>query len=178
MEVQLNTAVPLSWYAVYTRSRAEKKVFCHLSWQGIDAFLPIQKTLRQWSDRKKMVHLPLIRSYVFVRTNYKEFERVIQTEGVVKYVCFDGKPMEIPQRQIDNLALLVNSDAEIETSCGIFLSGQRVEVMVGSLAGLTGELIETTRGRRVRVCLDHFEQNLLVSIPITHLKLELAEKAS
>jgi len=115
---------------------------------------------------------------VFVRTNYREFEIVIQTEGVVKYVCFDGKPMEIPQRQIDNLALLVKSDAEIETSCGIFLPGQKVEVVVGSLAGLTGELIETVRGRRVRVSLDHIEQNLLVNIPITHLKLELAEKAS
>ncbi|QQS49711.1 MAG: UpxY family transcription antiterminator [Bacteroidota bacterium] len=176
--MQLKTAIPRSWYAVYTRSRAEKKVFCHLSWQGIDAFLPIQKTLRQWSDRKKMVHLPLIRSYVFVKTYFHEYHKIIQTEGVVNLVCFEGKPMEITQRQIDNLVLLVNSDAEIETSCGIFLPGQRVEVMVGSLAGLTGELIETARGRRVRVCLDHFEQNLLVNIPTSHLKCELAERAS
>ncbi|MBE0668108.1 MAG: UpxY family transcription antiterminator, partial [Bacteroidales bacterium] len=46
------------WYAVYTHSRAEKRVNERLLEAGIETFLPMQKTLRQWSDRKKLVEKP------------------------------------------------------------------------------------------------------------------------
>ena len=49
-----------AWYAVYTNSRAEKRVSDRLAEMGIETFLPLQKTLRQWSDRKKLVEKPLI----------------------------------------------------------------------------------------------------------------------
>ena len=59
------------WYAIYTRSRGEKVTAKLLSDQGIEAYLPLQRKLRQWSDRKKWVEVPYINSYVFVMY-YKE----------------------------------------------------------------------------------------------------------
>ena len=166
----LEVIVQKQWYAIYTRPRAEKRVYSYLQEQGIEAFLPIQKSLRIWSDRKKMVEVPLFTSYVFVKVDSKEHYYVLKTFGVVKYICFEGRAVAIPQSQIDNLFLLVNSDAELEATSRKFLKGQNVEVVLGSLKGLTGELVKTGRKNRVLVRIDHLEQNLLVNIPISYLK--------
>lgn len=158
------------WYAVYTRPRAEKQVYQRLVEAGIETFLPLQKTYRIWSDRKKLVMKPLISSYLFVRTKRKQFPKVFQTPGVVKFINFEGQPASIPQKQIDNLRLLINSDAEIEVSKEKFAPGDSVEVVNGSLMGLTGELIKINRQNRVIVRIDRLDQNLILKIPKAFLR--------
>jgi len=158
------------WYALYTRPRAEKLVYQRLIEEGIETFLPLQKTYRKWSDRKKLVEKPLLSSYIFVRTNSKSFATVYKTNGVVKFVSFEGKPVSIPNNQIDNLRLLVNSDAEIEVSSENFAQGDNVEVISGSLAGLTGELIKIGNKNRVVVRIDRLDQNLILKIPKAFLR--------
>jgi transcription antitermination factor NusG len=54
------------WHAVYVSSRTEKKINDLLNNKGIEAYVPVVKTMRQWSDRKKMVEMPLLNGYVFV----------------------------------------------------------------------------------------------------------------
>lgn len=164
------TGVEKKWYAVYTAPRAEKQVHKRLVESGIETFLPLQKTLRQWSDRKKLVEKPLISSYVFVKLTPKYFPVVFKTYGVVKFITFDGKPVPIPQKQIDNLTLLVNSDAEIEVTGEKFEKGNNVEVVNGSLVGLTGELVSIHGKKRVIVRIDRLDQNIIVTIPVTFLK--------
>jgi transcriptional antiterminator RfaH len=158
------------WYAIYTRPRAEKLVFSRLEEMNLEAFLPLQKTYRQWSDRKKMIEKPLLSSYVFVRVKKKQFPYVFRTAGVVKFISFEGQPVPIPVKQIDNLRLIVNSDAEIEVTGEEFAKGDNVEVMSGSLTGLTGELIRIGGKKRVIVRIDRLDQNILVTIPVTFLK--------
>lgn len=157
------------WYAVYTRPRAEKQVYQRLIEQGVETFLPLQKTYRRWSDRKKLVEKPLLSSYIFVKVKRKNFPLVFKVNGVVKFVTFEGTPASIPQRQIDNLRLLINSDAEIEISSEKFAAGDNVEVISGSLIGLTGELIKTGGKNRVIVRIDRLDQNIVVTIPVTFL---------
>lgn len=160
------------WYAIYTKSRAERTVCTRLSELAIDAYVPIIKTLRQWSDRKKWVEKPLISSYVFVHISQKEYLKVLNTEGVVKYVSFEGKAVPIPEYQIKNLQLIENSDAEVENSKIQFKEGERIEVTLGSMKGLKGELVKTGRKSRVLVRIDHINQNLLVNIPASYLTKE------
>ena len=158
------------WYALYTRPRAEKLVYQRLLEEGIETFLPLQKTYRMWSDRKKLVEKPLLASYIFVKTKKKHFPRVYKTIGVVKFVSFEGQPVSIPQNQIDNLRLLINSDAEIEVTSEKFEQGDNVEVINGSLIGLTGELIKIGSKNRVVVRIDKLDQNLILKIPMSFLK--------
>ena len=158
------------WYALYTRPRAEKLVYQRLVEAAIETFLPLQKTYRMWSDRKKLVEKPLLTSYIFVRTSKKNFPKVYRTNGVVKFVSFEGQPVSIPQNQIDNLRLLINSDAEIEVSAEKFEKGDNVEVINGSLIGLTGELIRIGSKNRVVVRIDRLDQNLILKIPMSFLK--------
>jgi transcriptional antiterminator RfaH len=155
------------WYALYTRPRAEKLVFQRLVEAGIETFLPLQRTYRMWSDRKKLVEKPLLSSYVFVKTNNKSFPKVYKTNGVVKFISFEGQPVSIPQNQIDNLRLLINSNAEIEVSSEKFETGDNVEVINGALIGLTGELIKIGSKNRV---IDKLDQNLILKIPKAFLR--------
>jgi transcription antitermination factor NusG len=158
------------WYAIYTRPRAEKLVFSRLGETDVETFLPLQKIVRKWSDRRKVVEKPLISSYLFVKVRKKEFPKVYKISGVVKFVSFEGVPVPIPQKQIDNLRLIVNSDAEIEVTSESFAKGDNVEVVTGSLTGLTGELILISGRKRVIVRIDRLDQNILVTIPLTFLK--------
>jgi transcriptional antiterminator RfaH len=158
------------WYAIYTNPRAEKQVFQRLIEEDIETFLPLQKTFRIWSDRKKLVEKPLIPSYLFVRILAKNFHHVYKLHGVVKFISFEGKPVSIPDKQIDNLRLLVNSDAKVELSSENFAKGDNVEVISGSLVGLTGELIKIGNQNRVVIRIDRLDQNLLLKIPRTFLR--------
>lgn len=158
------------WYAIYTNPRAEKLVHTRLLEAGVESFLPMQKTYRQWSDRKKLVEKPLLSSYVFVKVIPKVFPVVYKTIGVVKFISFEGKPVSIPQNQIDNLKLLVNSNADIEVTGETFARGDNVEVVSGSLSGLTGELISVGGKKRVIIRIDKLDQNIIVTIPVTFLK--------
>lgn len=165
-----NSAVDEKWYALYTKPRAEKLVYQRLLESDIEAFLPLQKTIRIWSDRKKLVEKPLMSSYVFVRTNYKYFPQVYKVNGVVKFISFEGQPVSIPQKQIDNLRLIINSDAEVEVTSERFAQGDSVEVVNGSLIGLTGELVKIGTHNRVVVRIDRLDQNLILKIPKAFLR--------
>lgn len=158
------------WYAVYTNPRAEKLVYQRLVEKGVETFLPLQKTFRIWSDRKKLVEKPLLPSYLFVKTKTRNFHHVYKVQGIVKFVSFEGHPVAIPQKQIDNLRLLINSDADIEVSCENFTKGDNVEVISGSLVGLTGELIKIGNQNRVIVRIDRLDQNLILKIPKAFLR--------
>ena len=165
-----NSARDNKWYAVYTKPRAEKQVFSRLEESGIETYLPLQKTLRQWSDRRKMVEKPLLSSYVFVKTKPLFFPVVYRTAGVVRIITFEGKPVAIPQYQIDNLRLLVDSNADVEVTPGNFEKGDMVEVTTGALKGLIGELIKIGSRKKVVIRLDKLDQNIILTIPAAFLK--------
>ncbi len=158
------------WYALYTCPRAEKQVYQRLLEEEIETFLPLQKTFRVWSDRKKLIEKPLLSSYLFVRIKSKKFYNISRIRGIVKFVSFEGRPVPIPQKQIDNLRLLVNSDARIEVTSENFAKGDNVEVISGSLIGLTGELITIGKKNRVVIRIDRLDQNLVVKIPKAFLR--------
>lgn len=136
-----------NWYVVYTRSRAEKKVCNELNTRDIECFLPLQKKLRQWKDRKKWVEMPLISGYCFVKISRKEYEQVLKTDNVVCYVTFEGKAAVIPEKQILSLKnMLKQNDFEVSVTHENFKAGKKVEIIEGPLIGLTGELLEV-RGK-------------------------------
>jgi transcription antitermination factor NusG len=154
------------WYAIYTHSRAEKRVSDRLTENGIETFLPLQKTLR----RKKLVEKPLISSYVFVKVVPKEFFTVRKTDGVVKFIMLQGKPVVIPEIQIVNLRILCGSDADVTVSSDVYAKGDTVEVIYGSLTGLRGELIRVGRKHKVVIRIIQPVMNLTVDIKTTSIR--------
>ncbi len=154
----------LRWYAIYTKSRSEKKVSDRLMEKGIEAYVPMRRVMRQWSDRKRLIDEPLIRSYCFVKVNNKSYFEVLNTPGAVRYIWFSGEPASIPDRQIDLLKIITGSDVEVESISGNFPPGTTVKVIAGPLAGVTGELISIANRKKVIIRIDTLEQVLSLSI--------------
>ena len=100
------------WYAIYTRPRWEKKVSAALDEKEIENYLPLIKTLKIWSDRKKWVQEPLFKSYLFVHVNKHEYIPALQTPGVVKYVSFEKRAVAIPPLQIEAVKAFIESGEE------------------------------------------------------------------
>jgi transcriptional antiterminator RfaH len=160
-----------NWFAVYTRSNYEKKVYALLEKQSIETYLPIQKSLRQWSDRKRWVEEPLIRSYIFVKISEKQYFQVLNTPGVVCFVTFSGKAAVIPPAQIEILRRLLTTDITLEVSTEALRPGDTVEIIAGKLLGITGELIEHKGNKKVVIRIEQTGHSLLLTIPISFLRL-------
>lgn len=152
------------WYAVYTRSRGEKKVAELMHKNGYQVYLPLVKTLRQWSDRKKKVEVPLISSYVFVKVSEKEYYSILNTPGALAYVTFEGKAAPIRESQMEAMRMAVEGNLDIElTQEGIGL-GERVKIISGPMKGAEGEYIETVHKHNFIINLDHIGFSLKVEV--------------
>jgi transcription antitermination factor NusG len=157
------------WLAAYTKPRNEKKVYRRLVDAGIETFLPLQKRMKQWSDRKKLVEEPLLRSYIFVRITEKDYFRVLGTPGVVRYVSFEGKAAPIPDRQIDTLKMLIGEQVNIEVLEHDISPGEKVEIELGTMRGFEGELVRIAGENRVVIRIEHVTHSLLVTLPTHYL---------
>lgn len=93
----------MPWYVIYTKPRNEKKVAERLQQIGITTYCPMITMVKQWSDRKKKVQMPLLNSYVFVCLEDKEREKVFQISGVVRYLFWLGKPAIVRDEEINAL---------------------------------------------------------------------------
>lgn len=158
------------WHAVYTRSRAEKKVVEKLVQMGFTCYLPMIKTIREWSDRKKKVEMPLISSYVFVLLAENEQLNVLNTTGVVSFVRDKGKPAQIPEQQINIMRSAVDGNMSIEVVDKNIEPGQRVKVVQGPLSGYQGELIKSSNQSKFIIRLD--ELNFIFSIELNASDIE------
>ena len=124
-----------NWLAIYTMSRAEKKVEERLLKNGIEAYCPTYTTLKQWSDRKKKVELPLIPSYVFVHVDERERNQVLQDPGAMNFIFWQGKPAVIRQEEIEALKSTM-SDVEISEA----QVGEHLLVEHGAFKGQEGKI--------------------------------------
>ena len=159
------------WYAVYTLSRWEKKVSDRLVENGIEVFLPIVKKLRQWSDRKKWVELPLLPSYIFVKVSEREKWDVLKVNGACAYVKFEGVPASIPDDQIETLKLLCKQNAEIKVSYSKIKAGHKVKIVGGALTGCVGIVKNVRKKKYFEIGLDNLDVSFKIEISGENLEI-------
>jgi transcription antitermination factor NusG len=153
------------WYAVYVRSRYEKKVYRQLLEQDVNSFLPMLETVRQWSDRKKRVSEPLFRGYVFVRINYhKEHVKVLDTDGVVKFIGIGRNPSIISERDIEWLQRLVREPEAVRRTVDALPPGKNVRVLAGPFKDFEGVVVKTGRDEHLVVYFDSIMQGVEITI--------------
>lgn len=127
---------------IVTRPRAEKKVSEGLAKSGITHFLPLQKQLRQWKDRKKQVDMVLFNAYLFVCLEEQCRNDVFAVPGVLKYLVAGGRPCTISEEEIARIRRICQYESEIVASSEEFVPGDEVTISGGPLKGLEGTLIE------------------------------------
>lgn len=159
-----------NWYAVYVRSRCENRVHRELCTRGVESFLPLLETVRQWSDRKKKVFVPLFRGYVFVHIDHvREHIPVLETDGVVKFIGIGRTPSVIGERDIDWIRRLVREPDALLRTVPAIPPGRRVRVIAGPFRELEGVVVKTGRDERLVIFFDSIMQGVEIAIPSTLL---------
>ncbi len=151
------------WFALYTRSRFEKKVEKQLLDKSIETYLPLRPVMKFWSDRKKWVDEPLFGCYIFVHTTPKERYLSVQTAGVVRVIAFRGKPVVVQDEEIDRIRFILREKQAVEP-CEPVHSGDWVKIMRGPLAGLEGRLESVRDGSRLVVNIESIRQAIRFTI--------------
>jgi transcriptional antiterminator NusG len=156
----------LQWYAIYTRSRHEKRVASRLEEKRIEVFLPLRKVLRRWKDRRKEVLMPLFSSYVFVRIPNTQKLSVLQTPGVAQILSEGGKPVPIPVEQIASIQTLVESGLHYDPY-PYLKEGTVVSVVRGPLAGVQGILVQKRKKHLLVLSVDLIQQSAVLQVDIS-----------
>lgn len=136
METRIGLSKP-KWFVLYTAPRAEKKVLERLEQEGVTAYLPLHICPRVWSDRIKMVEVPLIPSYIFVYTKEALLRNLLGLYGVSRIVFYDGKPAVIQQKEIDAIQKFLEKSREKAVS---FTPDEEVLIAVGALKDVSGKI--------------------------------------
>ncbi len=155
----------LSWFAVQTKPRHEKKVSVELSEKGLQSFLPVQRQRRQWSDRQKWIDLPLFSNYVFVRLaeGVEPRTRVLRTFGVIRFAGAPGHGTPIPEEQIDNLHAIASQRIPLVPLSYINV-GEKVRICGGALEGIEGFLVAIKDDRRLVVSVDLIQRSVAIQL--------------
>jgi len=140
------------WYAVYTKPRWEKKVAETLAKHSIENYCPLNKVLRQWHDRKKIVHEPLFTSYVFVRVEEKRLNELRRITGVLNLVYWLQKPAVIRDEEIVMIKKFMNQYTDVQLEKTLVSVNDVVRVINGPLMEQEGNVL-AVRNRTVRISL-------------------------
>ena len=154
---------PAEWYAIWTRSRHEQVVLEQLDRKGYEVFLPTIPKWSRWQDRKKKIDWPLFPGYCFARFDARERLPILKCTGVVSILSCDGEIASIPDREIDGIRRLVESDLQFDP-CPLIREGSMVEVVHGPLKGVVGRLLRKGAHARLLLAVDLIGQAVSVEV--------------
>lgn len=154
----------LSWFAVQTKPKHEKRAAAELEEKGIVVFLPLRTVVRQWSDRKRELQLPLFTNYLFVRIGADRDERiaVLRTNAIVRFVGKQGG-VSIPDEEIDAVVTLLKTGVPFEPF-PFGTVGQRVRIRGGSLDGVQGTVVKQNDGHSLIVSVECIQRSLAIQL--------------
>lgn len=145
----------MAWYAIYTKSRSEKKLSSQLTSQGIENYLPLKRELRKWSDRNKWVEVPAINCYLFVNIELNQKELLFKQSHFVSFVRSFGSPAIIPEYQMDIMRKAIGSVDQLSIEATTLTIGQRIKLLTPPLEGVEGVITRTSGKGKIYICIEN-----------------------
>jgi transcription antitermination factor NusG len=158
------------WYAIYTRPRWEKKVFGLLVEKGVEAYCPLNKVQKKWSDRLKWVEEPLFKSYVFVKVTEEEMPKVRLVVGVVNYVYWLGKPAIVRDSEIRAIRKFLNEYTNVWVEPMDLRPNEKVRIQSGILMDEEARILRV-QGKRVQIVIESLRWSLVAVVDRSNLRL-------
>jgi transcription antitermination factor NusG len=153
------------WYAIYTRSRFEKRIADLLQEKKIVTFLPLLQRIHRWSDRWKKVDVPAFTCYAFVQivATAEMRVRVLSTPGVLGFVGREGLGTSIPNGEIESLRRVFRE--KIPCTVHPFVStGRRVRIHGGALDGIEGIMVGQNQDQSLVVSVELLSRSLSIRV--------------
>lgn len=158
----------MSWLVLHTKPRHEKKVLQDLDRKGFQAYLPLLKVLKQWSDRKKKVQEPLFKSYVFINVEESERALALMTYGVVRYLYWCGKPAVVRDEEIEAIKQFLGETEYLPEDKITFEVGSDVTIKWGSFRGEKGQYL-SRQGDHLILLLESMGHMIKAEVPLKHV---------
>jgi transcription antitermination factor NusG len=153
------------WLVFYTKSRGEKTAHKLLQKFGFESYLPLNKVLRQWSDRKKKVEVPLFNSYIFVRDIEANITDILKTPGISWNIRHNGVPAILRENELATIKRFLESGLTLEISTSQDLEkGDQVKIMDGPMKGAIGFLSGEYNEQKFTIELESIDQVMKVSV--------------
>jgi transcription antitermination factor NusG len=157
------------WHALYTKPRWEKKVADLLDVKGVEHYCPLNRVVKQWRDRKKIVLEPLFKSYVFVKVEDAKKWELLKVAGVLNYVTWLGKPAKIKETEIETIRRFLKEFKTVEVVDGRLEVNTRVKVKQGALMDYQGILMRIS-GNKASVRIESMGLQLITLIDKKNLE--------
>lgn len=155
-----------NWYVLYVNPRSEKKVAERLTKGNIEVYCPLISEVKQWSDRKKTIEVPLFKSYIFVRLLEKERQLVFNVPGAIRYLFWLGKPAIVKDFEIDALVKWLSNDEVEKCSLSKLTRGDWVSIQNGPMKNQAA-IVKEVGATRVRLIIEGM--GVVVNIKIKDL---------
>ena len=165
----INKEVNKSWYVLYVNVRHEKKVFEKLQEQGIESYLPLVKTTKQWSDRKKTILEPLFTGYVFAKLSPHEFDKPRYVAGVLNYLSFGKQKAIVSQAEIDSLRYLIENGYTLGTDTNTIQIGTKVKLLLSVFKNETA-IVQSIKNETAIIYFEGLNQYIKLKAPIVAMK--------
>ncbi len=136
----------MKWFVLYTKPNFEIKVAEGINAIGLNAYCPVYTEIKQYSDRKKKVTKPLLKSYVLVQLSDADRTKVFSIPGVLRYIFWLGKPAEVRAEEIDILKRNLTGNYD-EVSISNLVKGKEYTIPQGPFKGQTGKVLEILKNK-------------------------------
>jgi transcription antitermination factor NusG len=153
----------LAWHALSVKHQHERAIEAALIQKGFEAFSPVFRSRRQWSDRTKEIELPLFAGYVFCRFAYEAMARIVSLPAVSRVVEFGGKPAVVPDAEIAAVRAVVDSKQPLRPWPHL-KPGDRVRVEKGPLRGVEGILLKEKDAVELIVSVELLQRSVAVQV--------------
>lgn len=150
-----------NWYILYTFPNLEKKICKELTKKRIESYLPLQKVIRQRSDRKKELQIPMFPNYIFINTTEKDRFKLLDIGGIIRYITFDGKPAVVSKEEISHIKKFEETSFEVEPH---LVSGDQVLITEGPFTGMKGKLFYKKGKERVGIHLNAINHSVSIEV--------------
>ena len=136
----------MKWFVVYTKPNFEIKVAEGINSIGLNAYCPVYTEIKKYSDRKKKVTKPLLKSYVLVQLTDTDRTKVFSIPGVLRYVFWLGKPAEVRAKEIEILKTNLTG-SYVQVSISKLVKGKQYTIPAGPFKGQTGKVLDILKNK-------------------------------
>ena len=141
----------------------------YLRQYGIEAYLPVQKVHRQYTDRTVVVLAPLFPCYIFVKVSYREYHKALQDRSIAGYVKFEGFPAPVTDETIKTIRRILEMEVGIEVTDEEFHPGDQVLIDGGPLSGLEAEVVERWGKKELILRVEGTSNSIVITLPCDYL---------
>lgn len=159
-----------NWYAIYTKPRWEKKVSELLNRKDIQNYCPLNRVLKQWVDRKKIVLEPLFKSYVFVHVSNSEIRSVKECIGVVSFVNWLNKPAIIRDAEIMAIKDFLDEHINVRVEHVDISIDDRIRILNGPFSAYEGK-ITAVNNNKVKLYLPSLGYMMVVEVEKSNIQI-------